>query len=231
MWEPRSRPSSSPAGSPRRRRLTRRRSVATRASTRRAHRLRAPVVAPGLRVISTQWGLGNCPTTFFISARAADGTIWSTDYNDSLWKSTDDLRTIQRTYTATGYVADRSGPAAGLGHDSDRGHRLERRAARAALHRLEWHLVCPHPGAGPAAPGPRFTTATRGPRSTAPFTCAQYGGGPPVNLWKSSDDGRTFAPVWQGDGYERGHRKYDHELCRGSDHDLCAADRPPLPDR
>lgn len=63
------------------------------------------VIGPGVRVISTQWGLGNCPTTFFISARAMDGTIWATDYNDSLWKSADDLRAMLRTYTATGYAA------------------------------------------------------------------------------------------------------------------------------
>ncbi len=62
------------------------------------------VVAPGLRVISTQWGLGNCPSPFFVSARAADGTIWATDYSNHIWKSTDDMRTLQLAYTAAGYV-------------------------------------------------------------------------------------------------------------------------------
>jgi hypothetical protein len=43
------------------------------------------VVAPGLRVISTQWGLGNCPEPFFVSGRSANGTIWATDYANGLW--------------------------------------------------------------------------------------------------------------------------------------------------
>ncbi len=60
------------------------------------------VIAPYLRVIKSQYQNGSCGA-IFVATRAADGTLWGTDNNNNVWKSTDDMATWQLVYTASGY--------------------------------------------------------------------------------------------------------------------------------
>ena len=180
-------------------------------------------------MISTQWGLGSCPTTFFISARAADGTIWSTDYNDSLWESTDDLRTIQRTYTATGYVViDQVLPLASgtiliVVSDSS-GDRHVLRSTDSSGTSFDPAPVLNLP------PGASLHDSNSWTQVNGAVYVAQYGGGPPMNLWKSTDDGRTFASIWQGDESDEIHAVQADPYAPGRIWIMLDGDEDGLPD-
>ena len=153
------------------------------------------VVAPGLRVISTQWGLGNCPEPFFVSARSANGTIWATDYANGLWKSTDDLRTLTRTYTATGYsqieqvLPLSSGTILIVVRDAS-GNRHVLRSTDSTATSFAATPVLDLP-AGAQLHDPNGWTQIGG-----AVYIAEYRGGPPENLYKSTDDGQTWSSVF-----------------------------------
>src|SRR3954452_11557724 len=61
------------------------------------------VVAPGLRVVKSQYQLNDCPTSIFTSSRAPDGSLWATDNSNGLWHSSDDMVSWHRTFVATAY--------------------------------------------------------------------------------------------------------------------------------
>ena len=152
------------------------------------------VVAPGLRVISTLWGNGTCPG-FFVSSRAPNGTIWVSSYDNTLWKSTDDMRTLQRTYVATGYVRVEQALQLASGTVL-----IEVRDANGDAHILR----------STDASGTSFTDVLKLPPGSSlhdsnswvevngTVYIGQYSGGPPVNLYKSTNDGQTWSVVWQG---------------------------------
>ncbi len=153
------------------------------------------VVAPGLRVISTQWGLGNCPEPFFVSARSANGTIWATDYANGLWKSTDDLRTLTRTYTATGYsqieqvLPLSSGTILIVVRDAS-GNRHVLRSTDSTGTSFAATPVLDLP-AGAQLHDPNGWAQIGG-----AVYIAEYRGGPPENLYRSTDDGQTWSSVF-----------------------------------
>ena len=155
------------------------------------------VVAPGLRVISTQWGSGTCPEPFFVSARAPDGTIWAVDYDNDLWKSTNDLRTLTETYTATGYAQIEqvlplvSGTILIVVRDAN-GNRHVLRSTDSTATSFESTPVLNLP------PGAALHDSNSWTEVNGAVYIGQYGAGPPVDLWKSTDDGQTFSVVWQG---------------------------------
>lgn len=162
------------------------------------------VVAPGLRVISTQWGLGSCPTSFFVSSRQSDGTIWAIDYNHGLWKSTDDLRTLEKVYTTTQYAGiDQVLPLASGTilievHDSNDNYYILRSTDSTGTS-FDPTPVLSFPAGSHLHDSNSWTEVGN------TVYIGQYAGGPPVSLWTSTDDGRTFSVAWQGDNSDEIH--------------------------
>ncbi len=151
------------------------------------------VVAPGLRVVSTQWGLGNCPEPFFVSSRASDGTTWATDFSNGLWKSTDDLRTLTRTYSATGYsqieqvLPLSSGTVLIVVRDASGNRHILRSTDSTAT---SFSPVLDLPA------GAFLLSSNSWTQLGGAVYIGEYQGGPPENLYKSTDDGRTWSVVY-----------------------------------
>ncbi len=160
------------------------------------------VVAPGLRVVSTQFSLGDCTTAFFVSARAADGTIWAVDYNNDIWKSTDDLRTLQETYTATGYAQVEqvlplaSGTILIVVRDASGNRHILRSTDSTGTAFSASVLDLPA--------GSSLLDSNSWTQIGNTIYIGQYSK-PPVHLWRSTDDGRTFSVVFQDSSVDEIH--------------------------
>jgi len=155
------------------------------------------VVAPGLRVLSTNWTLGNCPSAMTVAARSADGTLWVTDTNNNLYKSTDDFRSVQLAYTATGYVkvgavVPLSSGTILISVKNSSGSWFVLRSTDSTGTSFSSTPVISLPSTSDVLDHSGWTQIGNA------IYIGQYGAGPPVNLWKSTNDGQSFQVVWQG---------------------------------
>jgi hypothetical protein len=152
-------------------------------------------IAPRVRVLKSQYGVGTCDTPIVIAGRAPDGTVWATDNRNDIWKSTDDAATWTETFTAYGYsqvetlVPLSSGTILALVRDSGGiRHILRSRDASGYTFATTTSLDLPTNG---------YLLSNR---SFAEMNGTVYVGdtGHPTGgptLWKSTDDGRTFSVV------------------------------------
>jgi|GEM_PF-2805023 len=153
-------------------------------------------VARGLRVIALELGSSDCSTPV-ISARSADGTLWVRNFDNLLWKSTDGLRTLQPVYRASGYsetdnvIPLASGTILLVVQDSGgQEHILRSTDSSGTAFSSTPVLNLP--------PGSSLHDSESWAQIGNEIFIGQYGAGPPVDLWRSTDDGRSFQVVWQG---------------------------------
>ena len=125
------------------------------------------------------------------------GPSWEVDYANDLWKSTNDLRTLTETYTATGYAQIEqvlplaSGTILIVVRDAS-GNRDVLRSTDSSGTSFGSTPVLDLP------PGAELHDSNSWTQVNGAVYIGQYGAGPPVDLWRSTDDGQTFSVVWQG---------------------------------
>src|SRR4051794_18392532 len=162
----------------------------------------AKQVAPHLQLVGSVAGAGNCPAIRVADSSANGSVIWGIDWSGGLWRSTDDLASWTRTYQLPltykrimNVLQLRSGHILIHVMDNTGAESILRSTdtAGAAFSKVPSLLFPP----GETIHGSPSWTEAGG-----AVYAAGYGDRlDPVTLWKSFDDGVTFAPVFQLAGY------------------------------
>jgi hypothetical protein len=174
------------------------------------------LLAPGLRLLKSAYGLGTCPGGIRPTSRGKGGLLWATDSANGLWKSIDDGKTWRRTFRPSNY------------HNIDRV--LQLRSGRVLIVVADpsgrRHILRSTSASGTKFGRPvmdfpfdaRFDDLYLAPRLLGSQSWVQapdgsiyvgeYGQPQTVHLWRSTDDGRSFQVATTFSGVKHIHGVY-----------------------
>ena len=157
------------------------------------------VVAPYLRVVTSSYSIGTCDSTIVATLRSADGTLWGVDMGhakNGLWRSTNGMQTWQLAWEPSSYrtvehvLQLASGAMLAVVVDPA-GIRHIVRAPDSSGTSFSATYSLDFPANG------RIHTRQSWVETNGAIYVATYGDpAPPLVLWKSTDDGRTFSAVY-----------------------------------
>lgn len=171
-----------------------------------APRVRRPnrAIAPGVLLVRSSTGPGNCGTMIHVATRGPTGVLWGLDTSSALWRSTNNMTTWTRVWKPGGYRAVehvlqlRSGRVLLVVYKNN-GRRFILRSTDRSGTRFPRKPVFAFPF--DSSIDPALATATS-PRILSPDSwveagrtiyVGEYGSNPnPVYLWKSETGGRSF---------------------------------------
>ena len=157
------------------------------------------IVAPYLRVVTSSYAIGNCDSTIVATAQSPDGTLWGVDMGggkNGLWRSTDGMQSWQLVWQPSAYVTIEhvlplaSGAMLAVVLDpSGIRHIVRAPDSTGSSFSSTYSLNFPA--------GSRIHSAQSWVETNGAIYVAQYGDpAPPIILWKSTDDGRTFSVAY-----------------------------------
>jgi PKD repeat protein len=157
------------------------------------------VVAPYLRIVKSSYAIGTCDSTIAAEARSPDGTVWGVDMGggkNGLWRSTDGLQSWQLAWQPSSYLTIEqllplaSGAMLAVVVDpSGIRHIVRAPDQTGSSFASTYSLTFPA--------GARLHSAQSWVETNGAIYVSEYGDpAPPIVLWKSTDDGRTFSVVY-----------------------------------